>query len=287
MAGPYGFVVTGGSGFIGRALVRELAARARVLSLDRDACHFPESNVDTVECDISEALPVIPGAAGSTLIHAAAVIRSQDNTLIWRVNVEGTRNVLEYARANAVKRIVFFSTGGVYGYTEGQQKEEHPLAPIDAYGYSKLMGELLVEEYACLYGLQGAVLRLYFPYGDHQKEGIVPLISRAVREGRKLFINRGGRPVINPVHVSDVVDAVNSLLKSMRGFEVYNLCGDVCLSFTDLIDAMEGAYGGTAKRVPTDNEVLNMFGDNSKLKEHTGWCPQIPLDQETLRNTKL
>jgi len=283
----YEFVVTGGSGFIGRSLVRHLAATASVLSVDVSSRDSQMGAIDALQHDISAPVPDVDGVTGATLIHTAAVMRAPDDSVIWRANVEGTRNVLEFARANAMKRVIFFSTGGVYGYSDAKHTEADALDPIGVYGYSKLLGEVLVKQYARLYGLPATVLRLYFPFGPHQNSGIIPRINLAILEGGNVLLNPGGRPVISPIHVDDIVGAVRAVLDTPDAFETYNLCGDVCLSFSEIVEMLESVRDQTVQRIPINEVNSDLCGDNSKLKRSTGWQPIVPLNRDTLRNTEF
>ena len=166
-------VVTGGSGLVGRAIVRRLARRHDVVNVDLadldvsriEHSHStragrssgePESPVQYVHADILDLAALSRAIDGAqAVVHAAAIpgptFGSDDDIL--NVNVEGTKNVALAAGRAGVQRLVFISSDSVLGFvfSEGRVRprylpvdEAHPLAPMDAYGRSKLMAETVL-----------------------------------------------------------------------------------------------------------------------------------------------
>jgi nucleoside-diphosphate-sugar epimerase len=155
--------VTGGSGLVGRAIVRLLATRHDVINIDIAA-----SDPAGIECpalehahidilDLARLSRAIDGA--QAVVHAAAIpgpaFGSEDD--IAEVNVEGTRNVAVAADRAGVRRIVFISSESVLGFAFSDGAvgprylpvdEDHPLAPVDPYGRSKLAAEALLARHA-------------------------------------------------------------------------------------------------------------------------------------------
>src|SRR6185312_15897929 len=172
-------LVTGGAGFIGSNLVDALLARGDEVTVVDDLSTGRRSNLDgalaagaeLIELDIRDAAALAALAAErrpEAIFHLAAQIdvrkSLEDPAFDAEVNVGGTANVLDAARAAEAGRVVFVSTGGaIYGEGEGQQPpldEGAPIAPMSAYGQSKFAAEGYLALYERLYGLSGIALRL-------------------------------------------------------------------------------------------------------------------------------
>ena len=201
-------LVTGASGFIGRALCSRLTAGGwQVRALLRQENSGPWEEV--VCGDLTRDLPEETMKGVSTVFHLAGrahVLREnkQDDEEYFRVNTEGTRRLLEAARKEGVSRFVFFSSVAVWKATnENCLNEASPCQPETPYGKSKLEAERLVLEGD--YVPEPVVLRLTMVYGPGMK-GNLPRMIDAVAKGLfppiPEFSNKRSM-----VHVDDVVQA--------------------------------------------------------------------------------
>jgi len=174
------FVVTGGAGFIGSALVRTLIERGRVAVIDNlltgNEANLKEvlgqiefHNVDIRNADALGA--VLRGA--DTVFHLAAipsVPRSIDDPVpSHEVNIDGTFNVLRAAAEQKVRRVVYAASSSAYGDSETLPKTEsmtpHPKSP---YAVQKLVGEQYLAVFHSCFGLEGVALRFFNVYGPRQ-----------------------------------------------------------------------------------------------------------------------
>ena len=138
------------------------------------------------------------------------------------INVGGTANVLEAARAAGTRRVVFISTGGaIYGEGEGQQlplAEGAPIAPMSAYGQSKFAAEGYLALYERLYGLSGVALRLGNVYGPRQdplgEAGVIAIFCGKLREGERPTVFGDGKQTRDYIYVGDVVAAALAAAES-------------------------------------------------------------------------
>ena len=268
------FVITGAGGLIGGRLLRALAARGKVLGIDLSPPDLDCEDLLYVRADLADGMPQIDGFRSATVIHAAAVMNAPHDDTTWNVNVNGTRNVIDWAVKNRARHLVFFSSGGVYGYgRERYFKESDPLDPIGFYGYTKWIGEKLTAMYAKLHDLPVTVIRLFWPYGPGQKAGVFSFIRRAVGQGTALAIKKDGSPKMNPVHVDDVAAAVEAMVAAGGEGQTYNLCGNETLSFLDAVRLFEERLGKRAVCNFTDEDQGDLLGDNSHLKQTLGWQP--------------
>jgi UDP-glucose 4-epimerase len=213
-------LVTGGSGFVGRHVVAQLArhgARVRVVDLNP----HPDPSVDLVQGDIGDRTLLERAFAGGVdaVVHLAAVtsvLRSLEHPeLTYATNVAGTHQVLEAARAVGVAALAFASTNAVTGAMEAPAiSETATLRPLTPYGATKAAAEMLMSAYTSSYGMRCASLRLTNVYGPgmQAKDSIVARLMRAIRLGRTFEIYGDGRQVRDYVHVADVATAIELAL---------------------------------------------------------------------------
>ena len=274
------FAVTGAAGFLGGHIARHLCRMGRVVGVDRMPASPDSPQVESLQLDICSPLPQSDIAPGATVIHAAASMNAGDVGELWNVNVNGTRNVLEWAVKVKAKHFIFTSTGGVYGYARDRyRREDEQLNPIGYYGHTKWLGEALCRMYSSLYGFDLTILRLYFPYGPGQKTGIFTLIHRSILEGTPLSIKPRGSPRMNPVHAEDIAAAVGLAAENHVGATTYNVCGDDVLTFLDVVRLFEQHLHRTAELSFTSVDDGDLLGDNSLIKQALGWKPRRQIGE--------
>ena len=214
-------LVTGATGFTGSHLATTLAragdsvvALVRPRSVTRAAALQSEGIAIAVG-DLADAASVQRAVAGCELVyHIAATYREpgQSNSAYQRVNVEGTRHVLEAARAAGVRRVVHCSTGGVHGHIESPPADEDaPFGPGDIYQRTKLEAEQLAAEFGRSTGLDVVVARPIGIYG--------PGDTRFLKMFRG--IARGRFPVLGSGEVFYHLTYIDDLVAGLR------LCGTV------------------------------------------------------------
>jgi UDP-glucose 4-epimerase len=230
-------LVTGGAGFIGSNLVDALLARGDEVTVVDDLSTGRMVNLEPglaagaelVEMDIreGEALTRLTGEKRpEAIFHLAAQIdvrKSLANPFFdASINVGGTANVLEAARASECARVVSISTGGaIYGEGEGQQlplPEGAPIAPMSAYGQSKFAAEGYLSLYERLYGLSGVSLRLGNVYGPRQdplgEAGVIAIFCGLLKEGGRPTVFGDGTQTRDYIYVGDVVTAALAAAES-------------------------------------------------------------------------
>lgn len=268
-------VITGASGYVGSALKKILSTQfKKVVGIYH---HPSQEDPDGVLWDISK--PTFPHMTlhEPIIIHTAASIKGDHETL-WNVNVTGTKNVCDWAVQCKAKCIIYFSTGGVYGYHADRFiAETEPLNPIGYYGYTKLIGEQITQMINHVHQIPFIILRLYFPFDDHYQSGIFNFLINAILTGKSISLHKDGKPQINPIHLEDIHSIVTQIITCPPQSGIYNLCGDSVTSIEKLVTKFEQKLNKKAVLIRTSIEQNDLLGDNSKLKQAYHWLPKRAL----------
>lgn len=302
-------LVTGGAGFIGSHLVDALlAGGADVLVVDDLSSGRRENLSDALERGAALAEGSVADAgylAGEVerfkperIFHLAAQVDVRKSVADPQhdagINVIGTINVLEAARALSGAAVVFASTGGaIYGEGEGREvpfTEAAEAAPEAAYGASKLAGESYVALYRRLYGLPGMALRFGNVYGPrqdpHGEAGVVAIFSGLLREGRPLRVFGDGEQTRDYIFVDDVVAAMLAAETALaeRGDAVagpFNVGTGEETSVLELAARLGVAAGvePVLEHKPERlGEVQRVSIDPAAASRELGWSPRTDLD---------
>ncbi|HEX5376003.1 MAG TPA: NAD-dependent epimerase/dehydratase family protein [Solirubrobacterales bacterium] len=298
-------LVTGGAGFIGSNLVDALLARGEEVTVVDDLSTGRRENLagalaagaELVEADIRERAAVERVAAErrpEVVFHLAAQIDVRksvaDPAFDASINVGGTANVLEAARAGGARRVVFTSTGGaIYGEGDGQALplgEGAPLAPEAPYGQSKFAGEGYLSLYERLYGLSTIPLRLGNVYGPRQdplgEAGVIAIFCGKLRAGERPTVFGDGRQTRDYIYVGDVVAAALAAAESDATGPV-NIGTGVETDVLELVRLL-GELGGAESfepelAPPRPGEVQRISIDPSRAERELGWKAQTSLEQ--------
>jgi len=303
-------LVTGGAGFIGSNLTDALLARGDEVTVVDDLSTGRRENLEPglaggaklVEADIRDraAIEELAGAERPEVIfHLAAQIDVRksiaDPAFDASINVGGTANVLEAARAAGTRRIVFSSTGGaIYGEGDGQElplPEDAPLAPEAPYGQSKFAGEGYLALYERLYDLSTIALRLGNVYGPRQdplgEAGVVAIFCGKLRAGERPTVFGDGKQTRDYIYVGDVVSAMLAAAESETTGPV-NVGTGIETDVLELVSAL-GELGGTGDfepefAPPRTGEVQRISIDPARAERELGWRAEMSL-AEGLRVT--
>jgi GDP-4-dehydro-6-deoxy-D-mannose reductase len=214
--------------------------------------------------------------------------------LTMRANVEGTINLLEGVRRHCPEaRVHIAGSSAQYGWVRPEETpiaETHPLRPVSPYGVSKVAAELSGLQYHATYGLHVVVTRSFNHVGPHQGDRCS--IQTFCRQ--MVAIERGEQPAVLAVgnleprrdfsHTTDASRALWLLLEHATPGEVYNLGSGHAIQMREIVDIVrqQGQVSADvqvdpARLRPVDEPIL--MGDIRKLREATGWEPQIDMAQ--------
>lgn len=214
-------LVTGGAGFIGSNIVKTLIGLGHEpVVLDDLSSGYRENllaGVPFVEGDVRDLGAVARAMAGCGVVfHLAASVgnvRSIEHPQTdSAINVLGTLNVLESARASRIDRVVFSSSAGIFGELKTLPiSEDHPQDPDSPYGTSKLAAEKMCLVYNKLYGMHNVCLRYFNVYGPHQRfdayGNVIPIFADRILKRESLTIFGDGEQTRDFVNVHDVAAA--------------------------------------------------------------------------------
>jgi UDP-glucose 4-epimerase len=253
-----------------------------------------------VEGDVLAGADLAAAFAGvDTVLHLAAVagVSSyyREPLLTLRVNIQGTLNVLDAAVAAGVRRLVYFSTSEIFGPRAEAVSEESPsvLGPLSdarwVYAISKLAGEQLVLRTGQTHRLAATVLRPFNVYGPRQTgEGAISNFCAAATEGRPLVVYGEGTATRAWCYVSDMVDAVEAVLRTPEAAgEAFNIGNPRAVETTvGLAERVVRLAPGASYRFqPVQRqEVAARTPVIDKARSVLGFDPKVDLD-EGLRQT--
>lgn len=220
-------LITGGCGFLGVHLARQLLKDKYEVTLldlaDLDAKDII-GKVKVIKCDVRDKNKVEKAIRKyDYIVHAAAALPIlREKKIIFDVNINGTKNILEASLKNKIKRLVFISSTAVYGIPRHlPETETNPLDPIGYYGQSKVASEKLCLEYAKK-GLSINILRPKSFLGP-ERLGVFELWFEAIYRNKGVFILGNGNNKYQLLAVSDVVDAIIKALESKTDGEIFNI----------------------------------------------------------------
>ncbi len=267
--------ITGINGFIGRNLATKLANQYNIYGCTRNTSYELNSKQHIFSIELRNKITDEISVDSPIIIHTAALMpRGHSETSLIETNVYGTKNILDWAIRNHAKHFIYISSGSVYGsQNEYYHKENDPIHPIGIYGHSKYIGEEWVKMYHELYQIPVTIFRLFYPYGEDETHGIFSLITNLIKDDQMITINEHHHPYINPIHVDDIIHAIDLSINNPSKYEIYNLCGDRTLSFYELVTLCEKKLSKKAKYVLNSDDKSDLLGDNQLIKTKLKWQP--------------
>ena len=262
-------LITGGTGFFGKSLLSyfnyENPSLEKIIVVSRQPeklndivkiKSFP-FDIEYIEQDIRE--PIKFNKSVDYLIHAAAesskFVDVKNPILKRDVMVEGTKNVLEYARLQRVKRVLFISSGAVYGkqpselshIPEDYASAPDPLNPLNAYGCAKRQAENLCALYHFHYGIEYVVARCFAFVGPYLPINAHFAIGNFIRDGLKggpIIVKGDGTTIRSYLYADDLAEWLWTILLKGNTGEAYNVGSDEAITISDLAHLVSNCFDG-------------------------------------------
>ena len=289
-------LVTGGAGFIGSNIVhRLLAGGSEVVVLDDVSSGFRENLIDGVpfhEADVCDAAAVAAAMRGCDVaLHLAASVGNArsiaDPARDAQVNLGGTINVLEAARREGLRRIVFSSSAGIFGELKTLPiAEDHPQDPDSPYGTSKLAAEKMCLVFNKLYGMRNVCLRYFNVYGVNQRfdayGNVIPIFADRILRGRPMTIFGDGEQTRDFVNAADVAAA--NIAAATAGDDVagpFNVGSATRVTINELAATMQRIAGrevGVEFAGPRPGDVRDSLAATDAARAAFGFVPGVGLD---------
>lgn len=277
-------LITGATGFIGRHLVQRLADDHEIIAMVRRVPRELHAGVRYVEQDLRNPLDrsQLPDTL-DVIIHQAALIDADDapDELPFHVNVIGVWRLLRYAADAGVQTFVHASTGGVYGCHQQPFVETDPPNPMDLYSLTKAQAELAVQ--AAPGAFHRIILRYFYPYGVGTPNPIPTYIERALT-GEPIQVLASGGPQLNPVHISDAVEATVRVLALQEDITL-NIAGTEVTTFREIAVAAAGRAGRSPNFQEIPDEAAppyyqaDLVADTAFMRETLKFMPQVSLQE--------
>ena len=275
-------LVTGHDGFLGSHLVSELQKKFNVIGVSKTSYGQKITQIKKDICKISYL--DFPEKI-NYIIHLAAItdpIYCQKNPKeCFNVNVNGTQNILELARRKDSK-IIFFSTSHVYGIPKKLPvKQGDPKHPNSIYSDSKLDAEIICESYSRTYGLDVSIARLFSVYGPNSSSHLVvnSIINQLLKNKVIQLGNVNSRRDF--IYVTDVIQAIKIILKTIHGFNDYNVGTGKSYSILEICEILKKI---SKKNIPVKsikskirkNDLSKIVCDPTKI-QNLGWKSKIGI----------
>lgn len=302
-------LVTGGSGFLGRLLVRDLRQKGhRVISLDAVPGPWESSErVDERIVDLRDEQAVHEACEGVDGVYhlAAALPIHRSHAKIHAINADGTRNVLEGALRAGSRFVVFTSTTAVYGLHKTHPiTEETPLRPVGPYGESKVAAERICEQYREK-GLHVPVVRPKTFLGPGRL-GVFEILFDWIRDGRRIPLIGPGHNRYQLLDAMDLIDAMHVAAGHPDGSDTFNVAAEEFRSIREDLSVLFAEAGLEPRFLPLPRRPVksmlfllditrlspltrwhygtmdqDSYVETAKIRDRLGWRPKAS-NQDTL-----
>lgn len=296
-------LITGGLGFIGGHLIDQLIQDSyEIFALDNSSLlksnkqinqYSKISTFNFINSDITDFTSldqIFKDSPPDIIVHLAAKI-SVDESLIkpeeyFKINVEGTLNLLKLALKYNVKKIIFASSAAVYGTKDKVplKEDESLLTPLSTYAVTKIAGEGLCHVYSSISNLQCICLRFFNIYGPEQSgSALVPKFIKLISNNQPITIFGDGTHTRDFIYISDVIQGITKAIKyNKKHYEIFNIAGSTKTTILDLVKIIEDTLHKKAIINFEPNkkgDIPLSFANIDNAKKELGFNPVVALKE--------
>jgi len=283
-------LITGASGFIGKALVASLSNCPDLKIYSTGKTSFPDL-ANYIEADLIKGnfIETIKKNLQKcdVIVHLAACIdKNSDSKKILDVNCYGTSQIVDLARELNCKKIIYFSSSGVIGKPfEIPITEFHPVKPLNNYHCSKAFGELIINQ-SKQYDICPVIYRIPSPIGKNMPlNKILPVFINNCIENKNIFLYGKGLRKQNYIDIQDIIEAVKlAIYKNIKG--VFNIASNKSYSNIELAEICIKLLNSSSKiifnNIPDPEEDFNWTFSIDKAKSILEFCPKINIETSIL-----
>lgn len=291
-------LVTGGAGFIGKHLIKQLLENGNKVSIldnfsnsDKKLTMKLKNEVKIFEGDITNYDNVLKATKDQEIvIHLAAKISVTESITnpseTFRVNVDGTKNIFEICKKNNIKKLIVASSAAIYNDVkkEIKIKESGKINPISPYGESKIKMEKEIIKFCSENKINYVILRFFNIYGIGQNSeyaGVITKFLDKIKKNQPLTVNGNGTQIRDFVSIYDVVHSINKAIEYQKN-GIFNIAAGTGITINQLSKLMISLSG---KKLDIQNtsskqgEIKNSQADISLAKEKLGYIPKVDLKE--------
>lgn len=290
-------LITGGAGFIGSHLVERLLAEGhRVRVIGRPSVKFDKNLAAVLHhdniiidqrnlLDIPSEDTIFQGV--NMVFHLASftdqIASKKKPEMFINANTQTLTKVLEAARIHHFK-IIYTSSAAVYGKAQWPTSEDQPAKPIDPYGVSKWLGELILQSWNKFYNIPYLSFRIFNGYGPRMSGvGVFGVFLKKIMEGKPITITGDGSAQRDFIYIDDIVDALLSGAQNSKSGLTYNIGTGILRTVKELATILGADIEYIAPRL---EEPPVYCADISKIKHDLGWSPKISLEEGVKKTLK-
>ena len=253
--------ITGHNGFIGKNLLKILETDTNIELILFKGDLLKEKDVELFFSNnpkIDQIIYLVGGFFGSF-------------EQLIKINAVALDNLLRISTLNRVKKIIFTSTGAVYGEpSRKSSREDDLLRPNTPYGLSKMFAEEIIKYYNQNFGLNYIILRFSNVYGEGSNKGVLYNFISGIKTKGVIFLDGDGKQTRNFLHVSDACLAIKkSIIFNQSG--IFNISSSIRYSLIDIVKVLQKRYRFKVEFRKADNTLKDLSLDINKSKKILGF----------------